>query len=402
MKAAALHHRRNARRLSSASTTTSTHIHSYSDRYGHPVVHQPPRDSPFYGPYGIQETNHLVTKDTIVSSTLQRVNQKGPVSETSVIRVPVLTMKTTEEYKHNEENGFNAGQRTAEEFEQQRIQAGKEARIRERQASRRGSSAGRQLREQREGMHLLQELERLDSENRVLSIQNDQYNQQLYQQYQQQRRLSVPSSVSSSGLSSKPKEELLSTIPKNEIPATVEEETSISLLAAVRDVRRSSNLLSKEYEHHLEDVQRPDDEGELAEQLIEEEFTKAQHLETDLKHAQSILQNENDRTERINEGKRTILLNDGNTGSRIPNGTTTDNNNDGPINSDDRSNSIITDVKKNKDRTYSMNLQSTVPRSFNHPLLYQPYTVPNEEQLVTAFEDTLVGDLLMQNSTKEE
>jgi hypothetical protein len=189
-RAAALHTRREARRFSASSTS---HLHNprssssahpppgggggsgdgdgaaaAGDRYGKPTLHVPPRESPFYGPYGVDGAEHLTLPGAgvVIASALPRVPQVGPPDLSSVIRVPVVTERATMAL---DQGAAAAAAAASRELEARRAVEGELAATRTRNAGRRGSGAGRQAREAREGLALLHDLERLHAEDRLLA-----------------------------------------------------------------------------------------------------------------------------------------------------------------------------------------------------------------------------------------
>jgi hypothetical protein len=163
-RAAALHERRQARRFSASATAAGASggggagggPHDASagapgggdSKYQSVPPHVPPRESPFYGPYGVNRTATLDAGASSVSTSLMRVPQRGPQDHSSVIRVPLVMVRSQES---DGPTGAEAGEAEAKALAAKREEERRRAAEREAGAVRRGSSAGRMLRESREG-----------------------------------------------------------------------------------------------------------------------------------------------------------------------------------------------------------------------------------------------------------
>lgn len=127
----------------------------------------------------------------IITGGLHRVKQWGTHQLSgvgaSVSRVPVVLVKETQQSKSSQQNGIAAAQEAHTSLLEQRRMSGDLQQQREASASRRGSSAGRSLRETREALSLLSQLERLDIKNRLMTAEHNQQ-----QHHQRRGRADVP------------------------------------------------------------------------------------------------------------------------------------------------------------------------------------------------------------------
>jgi hypothetical protein len=108
--------------------------------------------------------------DTVVTSALCRTPQDGVPSNTSVVRRPTLIVRESALSRSKSPNARAVAASSAKVLEEQRRSAGELDMRRSSEAVTRGQEAGVRLRESREGMYLLQEMQRLDASARASTL----------------------------------------------------------------------------------------------------------------------------------------------------------------------------------------------------------------------------------------